>query len=57
MIKDTSGRLTYKAEVRVMEGAPTVEAGREPNRKLAVSYSSFSPDIVGGLKKTKWRLK
>ena len=29
-----------------MAGALTVEAGREPNRKLAVFYSSFNPGFV-----------
>ena len=33
VIRGMSGRPTYKAEVRAMEGALTVEAGRESNRK------------------------
>jgi hypothetical protein len=37
--------------------ALTVEAGREPNRKLAVSYSWFSPRYCGRPKKDKVEIK
>ena len=46
MRRDMSGKLTYTAGVRAMGGVLTVKAGRESNRKLAVSVFGSTLDIV-----------
>ena len=40
-----------------MGGVLTVKAGREPNRKLAVSYSLFTPSFVAGARRGNCGLK
>jgi hypothetical protein len=55
--RDMSGRLTYTAGVRALGGVLTVKAGRESNRKLAVSVFGSTLDIVAGSQKRKCGLK